>query len=243
KKIFLKKIQTLLYKFSLPLANKILFLNADDYRDLILENNIRIKDFEVIGGIGVNLKNYTYMQPDISAIHFGMVSRLLIEKGVREFVEAARFVKTIYPQVKFSIAGAVDDNPGGISREQVATWEKEGVVKFLGQVSDINEYLSNINIFVLPSYREGIPRSTQEAMAMGLPVITTDVPGCRETVKNEVNGLVVPPWDAEALVEAMTFFIANPEKIIAMGKQSRIMAEEKFDENEATSKLLRVFFN
>lgn len=120
--------------------------------------------------------------------------------------------------------------------------EKESFIHFSGQLVDINEYLNNISVFVLPSYREGVPRSTQEAMAVGRPVITTDVPGCRETVQNSVNGFLIPPWDVKALVEAMSFFILNPEKVITMGKESRVMAEEKFDDNAAANKLIQILY-
>jgi len=240
KKKLLKKVQTFLYKLTLPRAKKVLFLNPDDYRDLIVENNIALSDAEVIGGIGVDLYDYPYSVPPITKIHFGMVSRLLVEKGVREFVEAAKIVKSKYPNVEFSIAGAIDDNPGGITREQLNFWKKEGHVNFLGQISDVKSYLSQLSVFVLPSYREGIPRSTQEAMSIGRAIITTDVPGCRETINHGTNGFMVPPWNAEALAEAMICFVNDPEQIIAMGIESRRIAEEKFDENVATDKLISI---
>ncbi|ECD9351988.1 TPA: glycosyltransferase family 4 protein [Salmonella enterica subsp. houtenae] len=241
KKSILKKIQTFLYRISLPFASKVLFLNDDDYKDLIIKNNIPIQSYDIIGGIGVDLKKFQYTTPKVKPMHFGMVSRLLVEKGVREFVAAARILKEKYPNIQFSIAGSVDDNPGGITLEQVNSWKKENLITFLGQLVDINEYLNNISVFVLPSYREGVPRSTQEAMAVGRPVITTDVPGCRETVHDGVNGFMIPPWDIKALVEAMDFFILNPEKVIEMGKESRIIAEEKFDDSAAASKLIQIF--
>lgn len=240
KKKLLKKIQTFLYKLTLPRAKKVLFLNPDDYQDLIIENQIALTDAEVIGGIGVDLCDYPYSAPPITNIHFGMVSRLLIEKGVREFVEAAKIVKSKHPAIEFSIAGAIDDNPGGITREQLNLWKKEGHVSFLGQISDVKNYLCQLSVFVLPSYREGIPRSTQEAMAIGRAVITTDVPGCRETINHGINGFMIPPWNAEVLAEAMIFFIENPEQIMTMGIESRRIAEEKFDENVATDKLINI---
>lgn len=243
RKKLLKATQTFLYKLTLPRARKVLFLNKDDYQDLIVKNKISIYDPEIIGGIGVDLESYNYSLPDINGIHFGMVSRLLVEKGVREFVEAAKIVKEKYPEVKFSIAGAIDDNPGGITREQLNIWKKEGHVDFLGQISDVKGYLTELSVFVLPSYREGIPRSTQEAMSIGRPVITTDVPGCRETIKHGLNGFMIPPWNVELLAEAMINFIVNPQQVISMGKESRRMAEEKFDENVATDKLISILLS
>lgn len=243
KKRVLRAIQTYLYRMTLPYAKKVLFLNRDDYNDLIIQNKISLSDSEVIGGIGVDLNDYAYNVPDTKTIHFGMVSRLLVEKGVREFVQAAKIVKARYPAVKFSIAGAIDDNPGGITREQLSIWKEDGDVEFLGQLSDVKNYLNELSVFVLPSYREGIPRSTQEAMSIGRAIITTDVPGCRETIDHGINGLMVPPWNVEALADAMISFIDNPQQIIAMGRESRRIAEEKFDEDDATDRLINILLS
>lgn len=243
KKNILRNIQVFLYKISLPRANKVLFLNNDDYYDLILEKNIKIKSSAVIGGIGVDVVDYKYSvppSPPSHNIHFGMVSRLLVEKGVREFVEAAKIIKSKYPSVRFSIAGSIDDNPGGINQLQVDQWMSEGHVEFLGQISEIKSYLEEISVFVLPSYREGVPRSTQEAMSIGRAVITTDVPGCRETIIDGYNGYMIPPWDVTALVDAMTAFIEYPERIVSMGQASRKIAVEKFDEKDASEKLIGI---
>lgn len=238
KKRVVRKIQTLLYKLALPLTKKVLFLNSDDYKDLLIEHRIQVKSTEVVGGIGVNLQQYSYVPARTDVIHFTMVSRLLVEKGVREYVLAAEKVKRLYPDVQFSIAGTFDDNPGGIAREEFETWIKKGDVNFLGQVSDIKNHLINSSIFVLPSYREGVPRSTQEAMAIGRPIITTDVPGCRETVIAGYNGFLIPPWDADELANKMIYFIKQPELIIQMGLASRTIALEKFDEEQACDKLI-----
>jgi len=198
---------------------------------LIVDNHITLIDSEVIGGIGVDLHDYPYSEPPTKKIHFGMVSRLLVEKGVREFVEAAKLVKSKYPDVQFSIAGAIDDNPGGITREQLNVWKKEGYVDFLGQISDVKNYLCELSVFVLPSYREGIPRSTQEAMSIGRAIITTDVPGCRETINHRINA------------DAMISLINNPEQIVSMGIESRRIAEGKFDEDVATDKLINILLD
>lgn len=243
RKKILKKIQTLLYKISLPLATKVLFLNNDDYIDLVVKNSINVQGYAVIGGVGVNLDYYNPQLPELTNIHFGMVARLLKEKGVREFVDAARIVKKIYPEINFSIAGAVDDNPGGLGRQQISDWESENIVEFLGQLSDIKSYLGSLSVFVLPSYREGVPKSTQEAMSMGRAIITTDVPGCRETVVNGYNGYLIPPWDVNQLVVSMVSFIENPNLIISMGENSRKLAESKFDENRATDSLVNIILS
>lgn len=240
KKYVLRRIQGFLYKISLPFATKVLFLNNDDYLDLVAKNNIKVKGYKIIGGIGVNLNEFNYSPPLGGDVHFGMVARLLREKGVCEFVEAAKIIKKKYPMVRFSIAGDLDDNPGGISVAQIAEWKVEGSVEFLGPCSYIKKYLDSISVFVLPSYREGVPKSTQEAMAIGRAIITTDVPGCRETVIDGYNGYLIPPWDAKKLALVMESFIQNRELIISMGLNSRRFASSKFNESEATNLLVSI---
>lgn len=240
KKKLVKFSQVFLYKLALPLANKVMFLNKDDYHDLLIKNKIKVKSHEVVGGIGVNLSDYSFHPVNLGTLHFTMVCRLLVEKGVREFVQAAQAVKKIYPDVRFTIAGAFDDNPGGIPIEEYQKWVKEGYVEFLGQINDIKSHLINCSIFVLPSYREGVPRSTQEAMAIGRAIITTDVPGCRETIVHGINGFMIPPCNVKELILSMTKFIENPELITNMGHASRNMAEKSFDEEVACEKLINI---
>lgn len=243
KKKILRTVQTTLYRLVLPLCRKVMFLNPDDHRDLLLENNISVKSTEIVGGIGVDLNEYSYSPAPVDPIHFTMVSRLLVEKGVREFVHAAAKVKLRYPQVKFSIAGTFDDNPGGITSAEFEEWVKSGNVEFLGQISDIKSHLINSSVFVLPSYREGVPRSTQEAMAVGRPVITTNVPGCRETVIDGQNGFLIPPWNEEALAEKMIAFIEQPDLVLSMGRASRDIALEKFDQEQACDRLVSILLS
>ncbi|MGG5216345.1 MULTISPECIES: glycosyltransferase family 4 protein [Rahnella] len=240
KKRLLKSLQVFLYKLALPLANKVMFLNKDDYHDLLIENDIKVKSYEVVGGIGVNLNDYNFCPVNTINIHFSMISRLLIEKGIREFVAAATIVKKMHPDIKFSVAGAFDDNPGGIPLAEYEEWIKEGAVEFLGQISDIKSYIITSSVFVLPSYREGVPRSTQEAMAIGRAIITTDVPGCRDTVVNGVNGFMVPPFNVEELVVSMLRFIEDPSLITSMGNASRTMAESMFDEEIICDRLINI---
>lgn len=243
KKKILRAVQTTLYRIALPLCRKVMFLNPDDYNDLLIVNNITVKSTQIVGGIGVNLDEYNFSSPDIEPVHFTMVSRLLVEKGVREFVHAAEKVKKVFPSAKFSIAGTFDDNPGGITSAEFEQWVKSGDVEFLGQISDIKSHLANSSVFVLPSYREGVPRSTQEAMAVGRPIITTDVPGCRETVIEGINGFLIPPWNENALAEKMITFIQQPELILRMGHASREIAMNKFDEEQACDRLVSVILS
>ncbi|HGW3728765.1 TPA: glycosyltransferase family 4 protein [Citrobacter freundii] len=242
KKNILRLIQLLLYKVSLRFSDSVLFLNVDDANELIEKHAIKVKHYEVVGGIGVNLKDYTIKKIMLKdgPLVFTMVSRLLIDKGIREYVSAAKIVKKKYPDTVFQIIGGIDDNLGGISNQEFDKWKTDNDVVFTGAISNVVDRLKNSDVFVLPSYREGVPRSTQEALAIGLPVITTNVPGCKETVINDVNGFLVPPWDSMALAEKMIEFIENKNLLIEMGVQSRLLAENRFDEEVFCDRLIKI---
>ncbi|GAA5786399.1 hypothetical protein YWS52_27220 [Chitiniphilus shinanonensis] len=193
----------------------------------------------VLPGIGVDLEYYADIDRYPDSPVFLMVSRLLVEKGVREFVAAARLVKARYSNARFLLAGGLDSNPGGIEGEEVKSWVSEGVLDWVGHVEDIRTVFAESSVFVLPSYREGRPRSTQEAMAMARPIITTDAIGCRETVDEGVNGFRVPVRNVAALAEAMNKFIETPDLVRKMGRQSRRIAEEKYNVHEINAAILR----
>ncbi|MGP1485593.1 MAG: glycosyltransferase family 4 protein [Campylobacter sp.] len=241
----IKTIQIFLYKISLPLLDELIFLNNDDKKDLIDRYNVRAKSINVLGGIGVDLKTFSYTKPPTNQISFIFVARLLAEKGVFEYLNAARIVKNIYKDTKFYIFGSFDEhNPFGLKKKELKQYLDQDIVIYPGFVNNINEWIANSSVFVLPSYyREGVPRSTQEAMAVGRAVITTDVVGCRETVIDGVNGFLIPPYDSEILAKKMIYFIQNPEEIIKMGIESRRIAEEKFDVYKQNEKLINFIVN
>ncbi|MBS7814906.1 glycosyltransferase family 1 protein [Wohlfahrtiimonas chitiniclastica] len=237
----IKTVQILLYKVALPKLDQIIFLNPDDPKDLLETYHIKTKKKDILGGIGLDLNHYTYSQPIIDPINFLFIGRLLKEKGIFDFIQAARIVKSQYSNVKFTVLGSIDPhNQGALSQEQLDALLNEKLFEYPGYVSNIQDWIHQSSVFVLPSYREGVPRSTQEAMAIGRPVITTDVPGCRETVINGVNGFLVPKWNPEALAEKMLYFIEHPVKINEMGQASRKMAEEKFDAKKVNAKLCKL---
>ena len=226
-----------LYRLALPRADHVLFQNPDD-RDLFdrLGFNPPPERVEVIAGSGVDLTRYTASPPPPRP-DFLVLARLLRAKGVAEYAEAARRLKARYPEAEFRLAGPFDPGPDGVRPAEVERWVAGGVT-YLGALDDVRPALAEAAVYVLPSYREGTPRSVLEALAMGRPVITTDAPGCRETVTDGVNGLLIPPRDVGALEAAMERFIQNPELIVPMGLASLKLAREKYDVERVNARVL-----
>lgn len=237
----IRNVQVFLYRIALPYLDQLIFLNPDDPIDLLEKHNLHVKSVNILGGIGLNLQSYPYRpisKPPVK-LNFLFIGRLLKEKGIHDFIAAIKLVKQQYPDTTFTVLGAVDkSNLGALSEEEVSNLIQAGTIEYPGHVDNIQEWIVKSDVFVLPSYREGVPRSTQEAMAIGRAVITTDVPGCRETVIDGVNGFIVPRWNPEKLAEKMIYFIENPEKIQLMGEASHKIAIEKFDANKVNQKLI-----
>lgn len=232
----LRNVVEVLYRVSLGRAHRVVFLNPDDQREFV-ERGLAVPEKSVLlGGIGVDLQAWPPAPPVTEPMCFLLVGRLLREKGVVEYASAARLVKDRYPQARFVLLGGLDSNPGALSREQVQAWVDEGLLEWPGYVL-VRPWLTRTSVFVLPSYREGVPLSTQEAMAMARPVITTDTPGCRETVRDGINGYLVPARDVNALAAAMLRFLDDPGRVASMGQASRRMAEECFDVKKINQKL------
>lgn len=236
----LRWIVSFLYQQAFRVCTRVFFQNNEDLAYFVERGLLSPEKALRLNGTGVDLE---LLQPSPLAkgsITFLLMARLLAEKGIREYVEAARLVKAEHPDCRFVLLGGLDPNPGGLSRSEVEAWVHEGVIEWQGHVDEVRPWISQACVYVLPSYyREGVPRSTQEAMAMGRPVITTDAIGCRETVEDGVNGFLVPVRDSDALAEAMLRFIDNPELIEPMGKESRRLAEEKFDVHKINAEILK----
>ncbi len=219
-----------LYRAAIRRNRKVFFQNPDD-RDFFAGEGILARDDQpiLINGSGVDLQRFVHVPFGGGASPFLLIGRLIRDKGIVEYVEAARLVKSRHPSVEFRLLGPLDSNPSAISAEEVRAWENEGVIAYLGETSDVRPALHECAVYVLPSYAEGTPRTVLEAMATGRAVITTDAPGCRETVIDGMNGFLVPPRDAAALAEAMERMIASPGLVQQMGAAGRRMAEEKYD--------------
>lgn len=221
-----------LYKAVLRPAEKVFFQNSDDLRVFADAKIVRKDQIVRVHGSGVDTAHFVPLpEPDESG-SFILVSRMLWNKGIGLYVEAARNLKQRFPKAKFLLVGAPDDNPASIPLDQLTAWHEEGVIEYCGYVEDIRTLLGQALVYVLPShYREGIPRTNLEALAMGKAIITTDTPGCRETVVDGANGILVPARDRPALEAAMETFLRDPELARKMGGASRQLAEERFDQS------------
>lgn len=242
RKRILQLLHGILCSVSYFFAEHILFLNQDDPVDLSRVALLSKDKLRVLGPIGLELQDYPFSEPDIDKpIRFIFVGRLLAEKGVFEYIEAARSVRLNYPEAEFVMLGGLDpDNPSALSESDLNKVIAEGMIQYPGHVSNVSEWVTGSHVFVLPSYREGLPRSTQEAMAIGRAVITSDAPGCRETVIDGVNGFIVRPWDDEALARKMKYLIKYPQEIMRMGRESHRIATERFDVHKITPLLAKL---
>lgn len=235
-----KRVVSGLYRFALGRTHKVFFQNPDDER-LFRELGIAPEGIPsvVVNGSGVDVTAFPVAPLPGSPLVFLLIGRLLGDKGVREFAEAARKVKALYPEARFHAVGWIDSNPDAIAQSEMEAWVADGTLEFLGKLDDVRPAIAASTVYVLPSYREGTPRTVLEAMAMGRPIITTDAPGCRETVIDGDNGFLVPVQSVDALVEAMLKFIEDPSLAPRMGKRSRQIAEEKYDVHNVNAVMLR----
>lgn len=241
KRTMIRRLLVLLFHLSMPLLKGLVVLNPDDKKDLLEVYKVKIEKIMVLGGIGLDLTEYSFEPVDCSSISFIFVGRLLAEKGINEYLRAAEIVKARFPEVVFNVLGSTDSgNPGSVDLKYLSELVKRKIIIYPGSVQDVVNWLRSSSVFVLPSYyREGVPMSTQEAMAVGRSIITTSEPGCRETVVDGETGIFVPPHDPVKLAEAMVYFIENPDEIVRMGIASRRRAEEMFDANKVNKRLLK----
>ena len=241
---FLRFLSFPMLKVALKFVNTVVFQNNDDYADFREYKLISKNNAIVTNGSGVNIEDYSLM-PLPDKMEFLLVTRITGAKGINEFLEAAKIVNQQYPEVKFSLVGQKDDNDGSVDWEKLYRYQEQGIIRYHGESHDVIEHLKKCKVYVFPSYyREGVPRSVLEALAVGRPVITTDSPGCRETVIDGVNGFLIKPKDINSLVEKMLWMIENPKDVEAMAKESRSIAVNKFDVNAINRVLIsKILFN
>lgn len=231
----LQQITKRLYRYALRKNKLVIFQNEDD-RQLFLHKGIisKMQSTDIVNGSGVNLNRYPFREISVNNqnVKFVIVSRLIKEKGIQLFMNTAKTLKKQFPLSEFHIIGGVSDSPSSIKIEALNSLHESGTIVFHGVKNNVPHFLKDMHVFVLPTfYREGIPRSILEALSIGMPIVTTNTPGCKETIIENENGFLIAPNSLDPLIEACTFFIENPSKINQMGKRSRQLAEEKFDVN------------
>ena len=228
-----------LYRSSLKGAKRVIFQNPDNLHVFIDNKLIDKSRCYLVNGSGVDLSRYEKTalsdQPT-----FLLIARLLGDKGIREYIQAAEIVKEKHSNVTFNLVGPEDPSPDGIPIKEVKAWHERGVIHYHGGTDDVRPHISQSNIFVLPSYHEGMPRTVLEAMSMGRPILTTNVPGCRETVVSGSNGWLVEKANVEQLVDKMIWFIENPNEWHRMADKSREIAMDKFDVHKVNAELLKI---
>lgn len=228
-----------LYWIAMACADTVFFQNADDEADFRQHGMLRPTQRIVrTGGSGVNLKRFAAVPLPDGPLRFLMIARLLVDKGVREYLKGAAQVRRVRPDVQFHLVGPFDAHPSAVAQTEVDDAVAQGWIVYHGPASDVRPHLAGCHVYVLPSYREGTPRSVLEAMAVGRAVVTTDTPGCRETVVPGENGLLVAPQRVEPLAQAMLQMAELPRsELIRMAARSRAIAEARFDVNLINSKI------
>lgn len=228
KKRLLRGLSVRLFQLSTNGNDVVVFQNPDDPIDFLAAKALKDPSkVRLINGSGVDLTYYA-RAPLPDAPIFLMIARLLGNKGVREYAEAAQRVRSTHPEARFILVGGIDEGSDAVTNSEVEKWIVGGI-EYKGALSDIRPVMAECSVYVLPSYREGTPRSVLEAMAMGRPILTSDAPGCRETTIDGENGFLVPVRDVDALCDKMLWMIERPEERARMGQASYDMVCEKYD--------------
>jgi glycosyltransferase involved in cell wall biosynthesis len=242
--VFIQKSRTAsvakrLYRFAFRFPREVWFLNQDD-RQAFIDQDLLVhpERARLLHGEGVDLDDYAFQplpraNPQTEGFFFILIGRLLWDKGVAEYVDAARWLREKYPYARFQLLGPVGvDNPSAITLDEVQAWQREGVIDYLGEAQDVRAFIGNADCVVLPSYREGVPRTLMEASAMGRPIVATDVPGCREVVENGVTGLLCEVKSADSLAQQLErLLLLSYTARAEMGVAGRAKVAREFDEN------------
>ena len=234
----LKKILMSGYRLSLRGSPSVFFQNQDDASYFIDNKIVPSEKIVFLNGSGVNLEKFS-KQPFPDTFGFLCVCRVIRDKGVMEFFSACRMVRKQYPEIRCLLVGPFDSNPSSLKPSDLQPYIDDGSIEYFGEQTDVRPYLAQCDVFVLPSYREGTPKSVLEAMSCGKAIITTDAPGCRETAMEGKNGFLVPVKDDKAIAEKMLFLFRNPDICEQMGNASRQIAEQRFDVRLVNQVILR----
>jgi len=240
KRALIQRAARWLYAQALRRSNLVFFQNPDDETEFMRLNLIRTGlPTHIVNGSGIDTKAFSPTPLPTGPTRFLLIARLLGDKGIREYAAAAEKLSALYPEIEFHLVGGHDPNPDAIRPDEIRAWHEAGHIIWHGELTDVRPSIAAVHVYVLPSYREGTPRTVLEAMAMGRPIITTDAPGCRETVIDGDNGFLVPVRNAQALAEAMQRFLDEPALVCSMGHRSREIAERKYDVRKVNAVMLK----
>lgn len=232
-----------LYRLALSAKNKtVIVQNLDDL--IILRQYVAIPESQtvLIPGSGVDLETFNFQSLALENKIVLMACRLLADKGVYEFHQSVLLLKEKYPNVRFVLVGSIDqDNPASLTESELNEWVKNGDLEWWGHQMNMPETLSQATIVVLPSYREGMPKVLLEAQALGRPIVTTDVPGCREAIENSKTGFLVKVKDAKSLADAIEKLINNDELCLEFSHNARVLAEQKFDIKQVVNMHMHIY--
>ena len=241
--IILKFFILTVLKISL-LFKKSYILVQNKYDFDFVKKKLPNKNNILLPASGVDTNKFLQTKEPKGNVIFLFASRIIKDKGIIELIEATKQLKSQKKKFELYIAGSPDfQNKSTISHVQLKTWESLGYIRYLGLVKDMEQLYKKVHVGILPSYREGLPKSLLEAASSGKPIITTDVPGCNEIVKNEFNGLIVPPKDSNELMKAMKKLILNKKLRISMGKKGRELIKKNFSNSKATKDIINLYQN
>lgn len=228
-----------LYRIAFNYSKKIIFFNNDDLKDFVNKKIVSKEKCFLVNGSGVNLEKF-YPLPYPERVTFFMLSRLLKSKGVIQYLKACEKIKMKYQDVRCILLGKIENMPDAIPENEIMHFVNNNTIELFGETDNVLDYYKQSSVYVLTSYREGIPRTVLEAMACARPIIVTDVPGCRETVIDNHNGFLVKLNDVDELVEKMEWFIKNRDDIEKFGKNSYNLCREKFDDKKVNEKMMKI---
>lgn len=241
KRKILKTLIKILYGLGLKKANAIIFQNPDDKNDFKSSGLLKQdKPIYVVNGSGVSLEDFPFSKVSESKLNFLMISRLIGDKGVREYVEAGKILNKDNYVAHLHLVGSFDSNPDSMTKDEIKFWKELEWFTWHGPTNDVAPFIDKSSVYVLPSYREGTPRTVLEAMSMGRAIITSDAPGCRETVVPNKNGFLVQIKNPEELSKTMKKFVDSPSLVHSMGLQSRVIAENKYDVHKINKEMIKI---
>ncbi len=235
----IKMVMKIEYRLACDASKKVFFQNNDDKKEFINNGLIQEEKAVIINGSGVNLDKFK-PEPLPNTLAFLFVGRLIKDKGIMEYLEASTKIKDEYPEVRCLLVGPYDSNPSALQPDELRPFIDRGIIEYFGEQTDVRPYLKQCSTYVLPSYHEGTPKTVLEAMAMGRSIITSDAPGCRETVTDGYNGYLVPIKDIDTLVGKMKSLIEDQETNNIMAERSLKLAKEKYDVNLVNKSIMEI---